>query len=354
MKRPVFIASLLGVGICAVLLYVSHVSSEGRGNGRNAVAAGTEERTMTASDTEKEETQMPRPARGAASSREAASAQNGNTKAPSATDTPAGNAPGGMDVDLPMPDWGNGALPTDLSAAETEQAKSVFMEERAMWKRLRSLKGNMEVSILEKDENGVEIVKLRVQGEVDLQLKRENDAQKKKAWPFQNAMRFTAAANRIVFISDGTSEGTRLKCDEESLASQVPSVLNKDLLLITLYPQIALLPTMSDEVFPDTRMRKDDFFAAFAPWRNRGAIGAPGSFVFDDKYYARKGTQLAFTQGHISEVHSAWGERVQFKAPVESNGFWFPTEVTYSRPNAPTRRIKFTNIQVGTDAARRE
>jgi len=237
---------------------------------------------------------------------------------------------------------------TRLSAAEAAEAIDVFARERAMWAKLRSLTGKIEISLLAGDGDQ-EYSTVSLQGQVDLQIVDETDPEKKKWWPFRNILKISDVNNGWTFSSDGTSEGTVLNCENQVLAASLQPLLNTLTVQNITFPQLALIPAYSDDLIPYERSYpKDEAFKVMPPWRNPDAENESGSFFFQNIEYDSNGItpKLVFENGHLHELASKQIQsKAYFNMPVESNGFWFPTEITVQR-GSEKQRLKFSDIEV--------
>ena len=255
-----------------------------------------------------------------------------------------------QNIELPLPFVNDKRLPTDLSPDETKHAEDIFLRERNMWAELKNLSGSIEIAVnSEPNETKIESLKGRVEFSI---LEENDDALNKNIQPWKYRIEITDINNSWKFYSDGTTKNTTLECKDKERENELRIVLDKELVRMLSFPHTALVPIYADELSPTGAVKqRQEFFQMLQPWLNRKANNKTDAYIFKNVYGEPRGFSLEFENGHFSKFVKKFPSgtaEASFGQYVESNNFWFPTQILFQPPirDGKTRELKLSNITV--------
>lgn len=240
--------------------------------------------------------------------------------------------------DLPLPDFG-----TNLSPQEVGKAIDEFSTDRAMWAQIKSIAGEVKISISD-DEAVTGVIELR-----KIEVERS-----KRGLPWVYQLTIKGKDDKWVFISDGTRKGTKIQCEDNTLTTKLRTILDGLVVTEITFPQTVLLSAYVDDLFPYMGERKlkseQDFFEGVQPWRNPDANGTEDSYSFQVGLVPEN--VLSFKDGHVSSwskgLRGLETAKLTFDSYVKSKDLFFPTKITSQMRGKRIRQYQFENIEINT------
>ena len=243
---------------------------------------------------------------------------------------------------------------TDLSASEVRSAVTALVQERLMWSQLTNLSAHITIESGKK-ENGQITGTAFLEG--DMKLRRIILSQAEKLQGYQRwEMVVLNTVDGWVWKTDGTPENTEVIGQNKQMVEQLEklSLWNKEYPGAFVVPEQLLTMLYRDSLFSTGPSLDQILSKGLAIYSNQQAQGTLQSYVYQTRGGGQmSGVQFSFVNGHISGYKWPLGRNTQivqsFEAPIESNHFWYPTEIHADVSDGSTttsETIKLSNIVV--------
>lgn len=221
---------------------------------------------------------------------------------------------------------------TDLSASEARSAVAALVQERLMWSQLTNLSAHITIES-DKKENGQITGTAFLEG--DMKLRRIILSQAEKLQGYQRwEMVVSNPVDGWVWKTDGTPENTEVMGQNKQTVEQLEklSSWNKEYPGAFVVPEQLLTMLYHDSLFSSGPSLDQILSKGLTIYHNQQAQETLPSYVYQIRGGGQmSGLQFSFVSGHISGYKWPLGRNTQivqsFEAPIESNHFWYPTEI---------------------------